>query len=148
MKLVHVGIVVSAAGGIGAAANQYKLLGYTENFTRRRKDPWIGELVGIPGADIEIMHLHREGDPVGIELLAYWKPDPGPRLGIQHLCYEVEDLDAALTAAPYRNLFLRGRATIPDGPYAGTKCAYLGAGAWRLDNPEDTFKVELIQKPK
>lgn len=138
-KLLHIGVIVSPyIPGLDASIQGLQALGYTCYFRIRRSEPWIGELVGIKGADIEIAHLSQGGERPGLELLAYWS-NPSPARGVQHLAYEVDDIEEALKGDwVYK---LRGRATIPDGPNAGTKCAYVTG----LDG--DTL-IELIEKPK
>jgi hypothetical protein len=144
-KLLHVGIVVSPTGGIDDSIALFKPLGYAPHFRVRRSEPWIGEMVGIKGADIEIAHLRRAGDPVEIELLAYHS-DPSPSCGIQHLAYEMEHVDCeagdgtVVIEGTKKTLEQLGVATIPEGPNKGTVCAYLRS----IDN----ITIELVEKPK
>jgi len=154
MKLSHVGIVVDVNGGIAAGIKLFESFGYSVKLHVRRSEPWIGEMVGIPEADIEVVHLGKDGESVGIELLAYHYPTQ--RQGLQHLAYVVDDLDAeASKVCEYQPLKApdvwsipwsipqmtrRGKAEIPDGPNKGTICGYLEG--------RNNIIIELIQKPK
>lgn len=140
MKLQHVGIVVSVAGGIEQGIALYEQLGYRQTFRIRRGEPWIGEIVGRPGADIDICHLKKPGESVGIELLAYHSSSTPPH-GYHHLAFEVDSIEE--TERSFKRLKWSkklGMARIPDGPNEGTICAY-------YDCAPDCV-LELIQKPK
>lgn len=140
MRLLHVGIVVSHyGGGMDGAIERYRVLGYEPVFRVRRSEPWIGEIVGMEDADIEITHLKRAHDDVGLELLLYHSYSP--RSGMQHLAYEVEDILGTITSCALRGYTAKGRVvTIPDGPQTGTKCVYMQGPDYDI--------IELVERPK
>jgi len=131
--LQHVGIVV-ARDKVADAVRTYLQLGYKPKLWVRRDAPWIGEMVGRPGADIEIVHMAKEGHTVGIELLAYFKD--GPPIGVHHLAFEVESISDVCASMEAKIL---GMSTIPDGPNVGACCAYVRAPSGET--------LELIVRP-
>jgi glyoxylase I family protein len=77
-------------------------LGFAEVSRLRFADRGTQKLLGLPGAALEAMYLRRDG--VTLELLHFPQPGThlaaGPRpmneVGLTHLSFLVEDLDAAL----------------------------------------------------
>lgn len=131
LRMAHVGVVCTPPN-LTNTVKSYERLGYEKVMEVRRSDPWIGEITGIPGADIEIVHLRRKGEQVGIEVLAYHSPSPG--LGTHHIAYWADDGWEMPTG-----WVKRGEAVIPEGPNRGVRAAYYEG--WCFDI------VEVMWKP-
>ena len=134
LQLHHIGVAVR---DIGRA---------TEDHRRRLGCQTVGELYHDPVQTAFIQFLSVPGDPVLIELVA---PD-GPTsklaaavkkgVGINHLCYSTDDIDAACE-------FLRGDGMVvildptPAVAFSGRRIAWLMGEEWYLTelverNPE------------
>jgi hypothetical protein len=141
LKFAHVGLVVS---DLDRMVEFYSLLGFKEFFRIRRDEPWIGEIVGRKGADIEIVHMATEGDECRIELLRYLE---GPEyFGVSqraHLSMWTDDLDKNLAKVGNSvclSMLSERVVTIPDGPNKGMRVVYL------LDPEGSVF--ELMERAK
>lgn len=71
---------------------------------RKQSGDWLEKATGLKGAALQGVHLrlpgHGDGGPT-LEIFSYRetleKPEPSPnRLGLGHLAFEVEDVDACL----------------------------------------------------
>jgi hypothetical protein len=133
MRLDHIGIVVRT-DGIDQAIGRYEQLGYKMSMRIRRDEPWIGKIVGRQGADIEIVHMRRDDDPVGVELLAYYSSDR-PHPGTQHMAFWVDEMPSM----SFWSIKL-GEDEIPDGPNKGVRCSYWSSECGDI--------VELMVKPE
>ena len=101
----------------------YRRLGMISYFRVIRDEPFIGEMVGVPGAVIEIAHLACPGNQVFLELLQYHEGEPPCET---HFCVEVDEIP-------------EGAVTIPDGPNQGAKAIYT--------TDPDGHVVEMYRKP-
>lgn len=105
----------------------------------------IEDITGLSGADLEIAYLGGLGH--SIELIRYNAPvDRGgglPKIyqdGAGHLAIDVDDAEAAVTAAKDYGLRLIGEIiTIDGGPNKGRKVVYLQS--------QDGLSIEFIETP-
>jgi len=96
----HVGVVVS---DIAAAAEFFTALGLVLDGEATVDGDWVDRVVGLKGVRSQIAML-RTPDGHGCVELAHFLspsavgdgPEPSNRLGIRHLTFAVEDLDAVL----------------------------------------------------
>lgn len=109
-----------------------------------RSDPYLGEVVGRPGARLDIAVLAAPGEDVLVELVEYLdteadRVDPDTvNTGTAHVCFRVTDVDAIhrrVLAAGYRSV--SPPVTPTSGRWTGGRSVYL------LD-PDD-IRVELVQ---
>jgi len=128
--LMHLGIAVDDL----RAAGQFweGLLGRSAHGPTLIDAPRIGEIVGVPGATVEMAWIDLPGAGV-LELLEY---DPhavaaagATDAGAVHICLEVNDADSARQAAIALGAqpLSAGAVDVPDGPAAGSRVAYLRA---------------------
>jgi catechol 2,3-dioxygenase-like lactoylglutathione lyase family enzyme len=147
LRFAHVGLVVHDLDRMCAF---YRALGFSEFFRIRRDEPWIGEIVGLPSADIEIVHLATANDGCRIELLHYRFPGQIRTQGIRrtHLSLWTDDIDTHIGRALNAGAKIlsltsessKNTVTIPDGPNKGMRVVY-------LVDPEDNI-VEMMQRPQ
>jgi catechol 2,3-dioxygenase-like lactoylglutathione lyase family enzyme len=130
LRFAHVGIVVHDLDRMCAF---YRALGFSEFFRIRRDEPWIGEMLGLPGAAVEIVRMASANDLCRIELLHYISPsrprrDPG---GHMLLALWTQEIDARIELAVRAGGFVRSMppgsntVEIPAGEDKGTRIAYL-----------------------
>lgn len=104
---------------------------------------FAADVTGVPGASMEVAVVEVGG--YRLELLQYLAPEhrdhlrPRPQdLGSWHLALDVADLDQVAARCAEHGWRLRGAAaTMPDGPRAGTRFAY-------LEDPDGAV-LELVQ---
>ena len=99
----HLTIVVT---DIAAAKRFFGLLGFREDISVVISGDKFARYMGVPGIEAEHVTLVADGvEPrTEIQLLRYLKPDalPDPeirnlcKLGFNHVCFAVDDLDAVL----------------------------------------------------
>ena len=95
----HTGLVVS---NLERSIAFYRdLLGLELMVEVRLADPWIGEMTGLPSADLRIACLKVGGSDHFLEVIHYESPRgdasesaPINTVGSMHVCLAVEDLDA------------------------------------------------------
>ena len=139
----HVGITVS---DLRRSVAWYRdVLGLTPGLRTGGSGDALGSLIEVDDPDLRAMFLHV-GDVI-VELIGYSRP-PGRRevpanndLGAAHICFEVENLDAAsehlraqgvtFNAPPFR---------IPAGPLFGSTVLYF--------RDPDGIQLELFELPK
>ncbi len=101
----HVTVAVTE---LAPAKEFFALLGFEETETKFISGPVMEQYLGVPGIDAEHVTMVLDGcaPHFDIQLLKYKNPKPTPNehvrdlttLGFNHLCFAVEDLDAALAA--------------------------------------------------
>ena len=139
-RLSHHGLCVSDLER--AVAFYRDGLGFGEVSRLTFADAATQRLLGLPGAKLEAVYLRRDGTT--LELLHF--PEPGTHLargpramnqvGLTHLSFLVEDLDAVL--ARLRALGAR----VLDGPRLGGEGA--GPQAIFVTDPDGT-RIELVE---
>ena len=120
------------------------VLGYRLTSRRRRPPGNIGRITGIPGARVEVAHLHRDG-MVGVELITYLAPHDRGAIegrpcdtGFVHLTYSVTDIEAVIAAAAAHGWRSIGEIIVSQSEAnPGAMAAYL--------RDADGLALELIQ---
>ena len=138
----HVGFTVRDLDR--AIAMFVDMFGYAVASRGGRNPPAVQALTGVPGADIEVVHLRCDG-LLGVELIAYRAPaDSGQAVGrpcdagYTHLTFDVADLDVALArAAPH--------LLLPVGEVVGNTGGTKGIRVIYLRDP-DGINIELVQR--
>lgn len=108
------------------------VLGFELLRTIRRRQPWIAEMTGFPGADLKIGVLQLGDREHLLELIEYVSP-PGTRphrvptndVGAAHVSFSVTDIDAVHRRLADAGVeFLSPPITITEQPSAGARAAY------------------------
>lgn len=131
----HVGYIVAA---IEAAAKDFRLLGYRA----------IGPSIDDPAYDAEIVFLRREGSVSGEPLIELIRPRSAQsavyahtkqsKLQIHHVCFAVEDIQAAVADARRGKVYQMGRQR-PAPAFGGAQICFL------FSRPIGLF--ELVERP-
>jgi catechol 2,3-dioxygenase-like lactoylglutathione lyase family enzyme len=141
----HIG--VSVASRDDALAFWESFLGRKATWRTRLDRPYLGEIIGIPGVEIDGAFIDLPGGVI-LELLEYQtadrraNPSATANPGNVHICLAVEDADAAWRravdcgAAPVRR---EGPVEVDNGPNRGARVAYL-----RI---HDGVTLEVFQRP-
>ena len=119
-----------------------------ELLTRREsRADYVADIVGYPGAVLQMAWLrHPSGGPV-VELLQYVEPagtpidTSTPNPGTAHVCFNVPDIHAT-----YERLRAAGVEFKSDGPVPITHGLNKGAYGIYFTDP-DAITLELIQPP-
>jgi catechol 2,3-dioxygenase-like lactoylglutathione lyase family enzyme len=122
------------------------LLGTEPAVRRRSADPYLGEMVGYPGCDMEFAYFPLPGSDSMLELIQYLTPEPGTvglettNVGNGHICLLVDDLQAEFERLSRTATF---RSAAPVQITAGAN-----AGGWGLYlRDPDGISIQLTQKP-
>jgi catechol 2,3-dioxygenase-like lactoylglutathione lyase family enzyme len=123
----HVGITVS---DLDAAVGLFEALGLEAGARRLVEGEFIETVCGIPGARCEVVGLSLPDGGTWLEVARFVHPDhvpgltdpPANQVGIRNVCFEVDDINAAVdTAAELGYGLVSG-----IGEYEGTwKMAYV-----------------------
>jgi len=113
-KFDHVTIVVS---DLDAARRFFALLGFTETTAVVISGKAMDEYMGIPGLEADHVTLAIENPHTEMQLLHYRNPaaiaDPNIRklnkIGFNHICFSVEDLEAEVARLTAAGIKLRNR---------------------------------------
>ena len=143
-KTVHTGITVSDLGSWTTLFRD--VLGFEVTEPRRLNGTFIENVVGLPGADIEISFVQLPDHE--IELLHYLGPKDRRRselrpcdTGFLHLAFEVDDIDDVLDAIADNGFEpVRSVQDIEAGPRKGGRVVY-------TRHPDGVF-FEFWQLPK
>jgi lactoylglutathione lyase len=107
--------------------------------------PYVGELVGYPGAELHQAFLEIPGSSHGLELIEYRNVDKSaidPRNadpGTAHICLLVDDVGAVCTRLRAAGVELLSEPVIPTtGPNVGRPAVYV--------KDPDGIRVELLQE--
>ncbi len=119
--------------------------GFTVESVSLREGPFLGEVVGVPGARARIAHLKGHGQH--LEFIEYLEPAgatgvpaPNDRLAA-HVAFVTDDIAAAEARVLAHGGSRLGRVTeVTGGPYQGAFAVY-------LRDPNGVI-VELYQPPK
>jgi catechol 2,3-dioxygenase-like lactoylglutathione lyase family enzyme len=140
----HIGISV---GDMDRALGFWTRFLGTEPISRRVADaPFLGDLVGYPGAILEIAWVDLPGG-ASLELVRYEHPTEAAvpigtaHPGSAHICIGVKDLDVGLQRALDAGATIASVAPIeiPVGPNQGARHVYL--------RDPDGISIELRQPP-
>ncbi len=143
---VHVGFTVADMDR--SVAFYSALLGVEPYFRRYFDDPFVSSIVGYPNCKMEVAGFCLPGTEMELELLRYHEPAPGRvdmetyNVGNGHLCFQVEDWDAAYgrlqaLGAEFRN---------PEAAENTVAGPFLGATNVYLRDP-DGITIELTKAP-
>lgn len=133
LRYRHVGITVS---DLDRSISFYsKAFGFALKFRVTRNEPFIQQIVGMNGIEIEVAMLVYED--MTLELLRYhtsaWIGGKGSpystandtsRSGHMHLCFEVGMFEITEEKLLSLGAYKVGSALIPDGPQAGAITGY------------------------
>jgi len=110
--------------------------------------PYIGDLVGYPGAIQHAAFFRLPGQASAfLELIQYLRPEPRRvdmavyNIGITHLCFECEDLGATRARVEAIGGVVRSRRTTTSdyGVFTGTKSLF-------FQDP-DGISIQLVEIP-
>jgi len=101
-RIDHVGIIVS---DLDAAVAFFAALGFEGHPPMTIDDDFPGRVNGIPGSSVELVMMHTPDGQHQVEVTRFISPaDEGEpeaaqsnRLGIRHIAFVVDDIDAAVT---------------------------------------------------
>ena len=118
-------------------------LGFEVTSKAPRDPAAIERITGVEGCDVMIAYVRGSGHSV--ELIEYRAPADRGKVesrpcdtGFAHIAYDVDDIDAAVTAAAEHGFTLRGAVhRVDQGPNTGARAAYLVDG--------DGVTVEFIE---
>lgn len=96
-----------------------------------REQPWLGAVVGLPGATCRVAHLRRHG--AHLEFIEYdedWRGEsvfgPANRPGAAHLAFTVDDIEAVVDAMTAGGAAKLGEVTLcASGPVADCLAIYM-----------------------
>jgi catechol 2,3-dioxygenase-like lactoylglutathione lyase family enzyme len=123
----HVGITVA---DLDAVTDFFVALGLEAGGPMSVEGEFIDTVCGIPGSKTEIVSLSLPGGGTWLELARFVHPDHTPgspdamanELGLRNVCFEVDDIEAAVDTAAAAGYGLVGGI----GEYEGTwKMAYI-----------------------
>jgi len=128
--LAHTGFTVR---DLDRALGFYRdVLGMRIVFEQEKQGGYLAEIVGYPNAHVRMAHLEFEDGGHRIELFEYVEPpsrgDAGePRdLGITHVCFAVDDVDAVLERATAAGVEpISSPVLVDTGANAGGRGVYL-----------------------
>jgi catechol 2,3-dioxygenase-like lactoylglutathione lyase family enzyme len=141
----HVGFTVSDLER--SVAWYTELLGTGPVLRRRSADPYMGEMIGYPGCEMEYVYFPLPASEELLELIEYVTPgsrrvDPETsNVGNGHFCLVVEDIHAEFERI---GAFAEFRSPAPVEITAGANRG--GWGAYLRD--PDGITVQLLQKPR
>lgn len=139
-----------AVADIERSVRFYSALLEARPYFRERYDvPYVGRMVGYPGAIQEAAFFHLPGEPdLFLELIEYVVPPAETvpmeayNAGNAHLCLASEDLDAE-----YERLRgIEGISFRSDGPVTSDYGVYSGARGLFLRDP-DEITIQLVEIP-
>ena len=122
-------------------------LGRKATWRTRLDRPYLGEIIGIPGVEIDGAFVDLPGGVI-LELLEYQtadrraNPPATAKPGNVHICLAVEDADAAGRRAVDCGAALvrhEGPVEVDNGPNRGARVAYLSI--------HDGVTLEVFQRP-
>lgn len=102
-RLDHTGLVVD---DLEAAIAFFTATGLRVQGRQRVSGPWVGRVLGLDEVTSEVVGLAFPGQEAWLELSRFDAPTddrpadapPANRLGLRHLCLQVDDLDQVLDA--------------------------------------------------
>ena len=149
-RMNHIGVPVS---DLERSVRWYEeVLGISANGVTISADtPALGPVVEVENPSMRAV-FSLAGDNVLLELIQYDRPTPKPfdgrncDVGVMHLCFEVDDMDAAVRHLQERGAYLNADPVvmadgdgIRPGELEGTKILYL--------RDPDGIQLELFELP-
>ena len=123
-----------------------QVMGFTVNDRFTKSEPYLQELVGYPGVELDIAVLGIPGSPVELEILEYRNVDRRPvdpqtaNPGTAHFCLFVTDIDELVCRVKqFGGGAVSAVQTSTAGPVAGCRLVYL--------TDPDGIRVELVERP-
>jgi catechol 2,3-dioxygenase-like lactoylglutathione lyase family enzyme len=121
-------------------------LGIEHTVSQVSDQPYLELVTGVPGCSLKIGFARIEGDQVPLELIEYVNPAAGRALtgfgiiGTPHLCWQVDNLDAAYDRLLAEGVSLCGEPyELGDGPWGEAQGVFV--------RDPDGLLVELIELP-
>jgi catechol 2,3-dioxygenase-like lactoylglutathione lyase family enzyme len=110
----HVGIVVE---DFPLVVGFFEDLGFQHGDPMRLEGEWIDRIIGVSGAQVEVVMVGAPDGSGRLELIKFHRsadegsplPASSNRLGLRHVCYVVDDIDAVVAG-----LRSRGTDTVGD----------------------------------
>jgi len=129
--LNHVGVIVD---DLEAATAFFVDLGLERSGTSSVEGEWVGRVIGLDDVRSELVWLEPADGSSALELVKFHRPadEEGPvpapanRLGIRHLAFIVDDLDATLEGVREKGLDTIGE----------------------VENYQDTFRICYVRGPE
>ena len=119
-----------------------EVMGFDSQPIGQRRQEWISIFTGVPGADIELVHLFGHG--THIEFIQFVKPIGEPidakanQPNIAHLCFRVNDVDA------WRTKILAGGGSLQGEIVAITEGVAKGLRGLYMRDPHGV-QIELVE---
>jgi catechol 2,3-dioxygenase-like lactoylglutathione lyase family enzyme len=97
----HIGVIVQ---DLQAVADFFEMLGFRRGEKARVGGTWADRVNGLTGTDVEMVFLTPPDGSGAIELSQFLRPEspapvgdlPSNTLGLRHLAYRVDDVEALL----------------------------------------------------
>ncbi len=122
------------------------ILGIEHTVSQVSDQPYLELVTGVPGCSLKIGFARIEGDDVPLEFIEYVNPAPGRALtgfgitGTSHLCWQVNNLDAAYERLLADGVSLCGEPhLLVDGPWGEARGVFV--------RDPDGLLSELIELP-
>jgi catechol 2,3-dioxygenase-like lactoylglutathione lyase family enzyme len=121
-RMHHVGVVV---GDLEAAAEFFAELGLQRGGAASVGGDLVDRIIALDGVQAEILFMQTPDGHGRLELTSFRSPAPASgdakapanALGLRHLSFEVEDLDAALTSLGARGVEPMGEVVQYESSY-------------------------------
>lgn len=121
-----------------------EVMGFEAQPIGERRQPWIATFMGVPGAQVRLVHLYGHGGH--IEFIQFDEPDEpsiprGSQPGAAHICMRVKNVDQLRADILAQGGSLQGEATaITEGLATGLRGLY-------MRDPQGIL-IELVELPK
>ena len=120
------------------------VMGFEAKPIGERRQPWIADFMGVPGAKVRLVHLYGHGGH--IEFIQFDEPDTvsnprGSQPGAAHVCLRVKNVAALRNDILANGGSLQGELTkITEGIAAGLRGLY-------MRDPHGVL-IELVELPQ
>ncbi|WP_421566686.1 VOC family protein [Ochrobactrum sp. EDr1-4] len=122
-----------------------EVMGFEAQQIGERKKPWIADFMGVPGAEVRLVHLYGHG--AHIEFIEFQTArgeairPAGNQPGVAHVCLRVENLDPLIARISQNGGASQGKLTeITEGIASGLRGLY-------MRDPEGIL-IELVELAK
>jgi catechol 2,3-dioxygenase-like lactoylglutathione lyase family enzyme len=118
----HVGVVV---GDLEAAKDFFALIGLEAGGTGSVSGEWVDRIVALEGVEVDVAFVQTPDGHGRLELISFRAPDarsgdagaPANTLGIRHLAFAVEDIDAVVAVLRANGADLMGEVVRYEDSY-------------------------------